>query len=267
MEQTLPLSGAETPCKVRVGQTVAAVLFAVWLIWKVLSELGLLQFLMQQDVLPASPVAGFVILAVARLFPVVGFALLIPGAANRATKTATVLLSAGSACLLLCMAACALMLLTSEEITDFQLGQMYNYVGYADLAYAVVSLFAFSVILRGNAVEAGAASWIGLLLVSAMILPVVYLFNFIAVRFMGPGEHPFGSLPGTVFWVVWDVLLIGAYIRFARCTAFSGAGADAPQGVYSPLNKYMAGIVVASGVTLAVLWAVYRFAAPWLRML
>ena len=98
-----------------------------------------------------------------------------------------------------------------------------------------------------------------------MIMPVWSLFNVVGT--VEPEEHPFVSFPGAVFSVVWTVLLIIAYVRFARCTAFSGAGTDAPQGVYSPLNKYMAGIVVASGVTLAALWAVCRFAAPWLRTL
>lgn len=266
MDQSLSLSGDSVPRKAGTRQTVAAVLFAVWMIWNVLSVLGLHIYLLQ-EVLPASPVTEFVMSAVTFLFPMAGFAMLIPGAANRATKTATVLLSVGYACIVLCYAGCALSLSAATgDITEVQIGQMYAYRGLTSLACSIIWLFAFSVILRSNAIESGTASWIGLLLVDAMITLVGVLFGVVVIG-IGPGEHPFGSLPGTVFRVVWDVLLIGAYIRFARCAAFSGAGEDAPQGVYSPLNKYMAGIVVASGVTLAALWAVYRFAAPWLRML
>lgn len=264
MDQSL--FGDSVARKAGTRQTVAAVLFALYLIWNVLRMTGLL-YLMLQDAMLTSPVTGFVMSAIELLLPMAGFALLIPGAANRATKTATVLLSVGYGCTMLCYAGCALLLsAASGEVTHMQIGQMYAYCGWVSWACEVVSLFAFSLILRGNAIEPDTASWIGLLLVDAMITLVGVLFGVVVIG-IGPGEHPFGSLPGMVFRVVWDVLLIGAYIRFARCAAFSGAGEDAPQGVYSPLNKYMAGIVVASGVTLAALWAVCRFAAPWLRTL
>lgn len=263
MDQSL--FGDSVARKAGTRQTVAAVLFALYLIWNVLRMTGLL-YLMLQDAMLTSPVTGFVMSAIELLLPMAGFALLIPGAANRATKTATVLLSVGYGCTMLCYAGCALSLsAASGEVTHMQIGQMYAYCGWVSWACEVVSLFAFSLILRGNAIEPDTASWIGLLLLEAMIMPVWSLFNVVGT--VEPEEHPFVSFPGAVFSVVWTVLLIIAYVRFARCTAFSGAGTDAPQGVYSPLNKYMAGIVVASGVTLAALWAVYRFAAPWLRTL
>ena len=234
--------------------------------WGLLSMLGL-QIYLLQEVLPASPAAGFALQAVVMLLPLAGFALLIPGAANRATKTATVLLSVGEACVVLCATGCALALSVSEDGMSLErIGLMYTYTGYVALAYAVVALFAFSVILRSNSIEAGTASWIGLLLVDTMLMPAIILSNYVS-GFMELGEHAFDSLPGLVFRVVWQLLLIVAYVRFVRCPAFSGEGEAAPEGPCSPLNKYMAGIVVASGVTLAALWGVYRFAAPWLRTL
>ncbi|SEA82997.1 hypothetical protein SAMN05444145_10738 [Alistipes timonensis JC136] len=263
MDQSL--FGDSVPRKAGTRQTVAAVLFALYLIWDILSVTGVL-YLMLQDAMLTSPVTRFVMPAIELLLPMAGFALLIPGAANRATKTATVLLSVGYGCTVLCFAGCALSLsAASGEVMYMQIEQMNAYCRWVSLACAVVSFFAFSVILRGNAIEPDTASWIGLLLLEAMIGAVRSLFNVVGT--VEPEEHPFVSFPGKVFLVVCIVLLIVAYVRLARCTAFSGAGTDAPQGVYSPLNKYMAGIVVASGVTLAALWAVYRFAAPWLRTL
>lgn len=268
MEQSLPLSGTSVPCKVRTRQTIAAVLFVVWLVWNGLSMLGLHLFLLQGVLL--SPVAGFVMQAIVGLFPLAGFALLIPGAANRATKTALVLLSVGNACLVLCAAGGALFLSSLEdaEITYEHIGLVHTCGGYVSLAYAVVSLFAFSVILRSNEIGRSVSSWIGLLLVEAMLMPANMLVFFsTSFLYMQPDEYAFGSVPGLVFRVVWQLLLIVAYVRFACCSAFSGDGAAAPKGSCSPLNKYMAGIVVASGITLAVLWVVFRFAAPWLRTL
>ena len=268
MEQSLPLSGAGVPRRVHTRQTVAAVLFAVQMAWGLLSTLGLQIFLLR-DVLSASPAAGFALRAVVMLFPLAGFALLIPGAANRATKTAAVLLSVGCACVVLCAVGCALALSVSEDgMSPERIGQAHVYDGYVSLAYGVVALFAFSVILRSNGIERSTSSWIGLLLVDTMLTPAGILSGYIISHFfMEPGEHAFGSLPWLLFQVVWQSLLLVAYVRFARCSAFSGEGAVVPEGSCSPLNKYMAGIVVASGVTLAALWGVYRFAAPWLRTL
>lgn len=267
MEQSLPLSGTSVPRKASTLQTTAAVLFAVCLIWNVLSILGLHLFLLKEMLL-ASPAAGFAIRAVVMLLPLAAFALLIPGAANRATKTASVLLSAGCACVVLCVAGCALFLSSSDgDISYEYIEQMYTYSGYVSIAYGVVSLYAYSVILRSNRIERNTSTWIGLLLVDVMIVPALQLSNFITSRYMDSGEHAFSSVPWIVFQIVWHVLLIVAYVRFARCSAFSGQSEATPEGSCSPLNKYMAGIVVASGVTLAALWAVFSFVAPWLRTL
>lgn len=257
MEQSLPLSGSDVPRKASVRQTIAAVIFVVELVWGVLNPyLGI--YLRQTfEIGPTISVAAVfsAMNAVSLLLLAAGYALLISGAANRATKTALVLLVSLQV---------AGILLYGAEIFFWQ----YSSVPFVFwLLFTFSEVYAFSVILRGNELDRNTVSWIGLFIVGECMSIVFRLMHGVSgADWIELNETGFGLLT-TLFQVVWVVLLIVASVRFARCAAFSGAGAPAPADVWSPVNRYMAAAIVAPAVTLLALWALFRVVAPGLSSL
>lgn len=243
MEQSLPLSGSDVPRKASVRQTIAAVLLVAPLICSLLSLLvGVLNLV------------GIV----SPLLLVVGYALLIPGAANRATKTAL---------LLLCFTPVPLLLFAVlQELSGFDGSAAFDIYGGCTLFCSVLNVYAFSVILRSNELDRNTVSWIGLLIVGEYASIMFGLRSVLGADSIELYKTGFGVLTA-LFGVVWTVFLIVAYVRFARCAAFSGAGASEPAGVWSPVNRYMAAAIVAPAVTQLALWALFRVAAPWLSSL
>lgn len=258
MEQSLPLSGSDVPRMASVRQTIAAVLFVLLSVWGMLSPY-LDGYLAHTFRIEYISVVLSVKSAVSYLLLTAGYALLISGAANRATKTAL---------LLLCfMSVLLLLFVVLRVLSVFGDSTFFSIYGSCTLFSSVLDVYAFSVILRSNELDRNTASWIGLFIVGGCTSIMFGLRNVLGVDSIELlYETGFGSLL-TLFHVVWVVLMIVAYVRFARCAAFSGAGTPEPAGVWSPVNRYMAAAIVAPAVTLLALWALIRFAAPWLSSL
>lgn len=189
----------------------------------------------------------------------VGLLLLLPIASNRATNVALIVGCCWSGASLLFCGISAV----SESTEGLNIAQW-----GITVAASIVWCYIYSVILRNNRLDAAIVSWIGLLVVAQMIGPV-FSFQTIWMEGMADWSESLYSRFYFLFWIIFWILLIIAYFKFARSGAFAGAcdRSPAPEGAYTPLNKYMAGIFITAGVVIAVLWAMYHFAAPVLREL
>lgn len=129
---------------------------------------------------------------------------------------------------------------------------------------SLVAVYASSLLLRNRRLEASDRSWIGLLAVG-QCFGIVFAFSRIWM-----GYFQASGLPWPHLWTVpiyyrifqfgWGILSAIAVWRLAHCPLFAGRQAETeplPAGFYSPLNRYMAALVIASAAAVGGLTLLY----------
>lgn len=136
------------------------------------------------------------------------------------------------------------------------------------LLIAIIGFYACSLILRNNRLDRGISWWIALLAISYGIDLFWYLWSPIAVLFdpnytLWPGH----TITFKIFNLLFSILLVTSYIKLARCVAFAGkeSAPQLPEKAYSPLNKYMAALLITPAVLILFLWLHARFLVPALN--
>ncbi len=128
----------------------------------------------------------------------------------------------------------------------------------------LVAVYAFSLLLRNRRLGASERSWIGLLAVG-QCNAIIYSFSSIWFDYITASDLSWSYLwtySGyyQIFSYGWAILCIIAVWRLAHCPLFAGrreATEPLPAGFYSPLNRYMAAVVIASAVAVGALTLLY----------
>lgn len=128
----------------------------------------------------------------------------------------------------------------------------------------LVAVYAFSLLLRNRRLGTSERSWIGLLAVG-QCNAIIYSFSSIWFDYITASDLSWSYLwtySGyyQIFSYGWAILCIIAVWRLAHCPLFAGrreATEPLPAGFYSPLNRYMAAVVIASAVAVGALTLLY----------
>lgn len=167
-------------------------------------------------------------------------------ASDAPTKTAALLLG-----------ACSLLLILS--ICIFHISLQLN--GVCRVISSLVAVYALSLLLRNRRLGASDRSWIGLLAVDQCI-GIVLGFDIIDLDLLLCGWTSSGYYQ--IFLFGWCILVAIASWRLAHCPLFAGRRAETeplPAGFYSPLNRYLAAVVIASAAAIGGLTLLYANAA------
>lgn len=132
------------------------------------------------------------------------------------------------------------------------------------VAESLIWIYIYAVIQRNNNLDSSSRTWIGLL---AAAQAVGVIFALQAVWFIGASpitrEMMWTATPlYALFWCLWVILIMIAYLKFAHSSDFSQDydPAPAPHGAYNPLNKYLAALIAASAATTGAIWLLYHYA-------
>ena len=239
MDQSVPLSEPISR-KVRIWQTVAAVLFSVNLIRLIAGFLSPALFI--SDLIPML----LLLLACFILFRL---------ASNKATKT--MMLAVG------CWQGILVFLTVFDILGLFRVSTS-AVGGCIAVLGSLLWVFCFAVIVGNNRLKTDTLSWIGILSV-VFSLDLIFPLRNVWIQ-GGEIQEQFSGL-NNLFWIMCYVLMIVGWFKFARSEAFAGNynGSPAPKGAYSPLNKYVVGALISAGVTCVALCCMYRYMAPLLR--
>ena len=132
----------------------------------------------------------------------------------------------------------------------------------------LVVVYALSLLLRNRRLGASDRSWIGLLAVGQCI-GIVFSFSMIWRGYLYASDlsdlhHWSDSRYYQIFEYGWHILGAIASWRLAHCPLFAGRRAATeplPAGFYSPLNRYLAAVVIASAAAVGGLTLLYANAA------
>ena len=256
MEQTLPLPQSFVSTKVKVWRNIAAFLLSLNFIWGIVNSIVYIGY---------SEIRLIIDLLFMCLLPIGAFIMLAYAASNRPTRN-------------------MMYVLIGKQFVWILLVVMSNFIdryilpastwSYWNILNPLISAYALSVVLRNNQMEANERGWVGLLFVGLFIDLEGPLNGFLQLHFYGDGVGPdyfvetFSKF--RIIWQdVWSLMMIIVWFKFARSCAFSGKSklVSLVSGTYTPLNKYMAAVVLIVGFVMGLLWAYYEYAAPALRML
>lgn len=136
------------------------------------------------------------------------------------------------------------------------------------VSLCLVFVYALSLLLRNRRLGASDRSWIGLLAVGQCI-GIVFSFSMIWRGYLYASDlsdlhHWSDSRYYQIFEYGWHILGAIASWRLAHCPLFAGRRAATeplPAGFYSPLNRYLAAVVIASAAAVGGLTLLYANAA------
>lgn len=148
-----------------------------------------------------------------------------------------------------------------ELITRDTIGLSYTIDYYSSL----ILIYSYSLIIRNNSLEKEDRSWIHIFMI-CIIGNAFFVFSSL----MAGLANLWDSLPSTLDywsssfgstclgWVI-NILYIVAYWRFAHCAAFDKArAAESPaEYSYSPLNKFVIGMLVALALMSGVFYLLF----------
>lgn len=253
MEQSLPLPQSSVPANVKVWRNIAAFLLSLGLILNIVnSVVHIYSYSFGVDV-------------IINLLHVGAFGMLAYTAANRPTRNMMYVLIGKQFVWII-------LVLVSNFVTIFVLpGRVW---ACWNILNPLLWAYVLSVVLRNNQMTANERGWIGLLFVASFLDLEGPLDGLLQLHFYGDGTGPnyfvetFSNL--RIIWRdVWNLMMIVVYFKFARSCAFSGKtqSASPVSETYTPLNKYMAAVVLTTGIVVGLVWVYYEYAAPALRML
>lgn len=257
MEQTLPINQSSVPTKVKVWRNIAAFLLSLNFIWGIVNSIVYIGYSELRSI-----IGSIIDLLFRCLLPIGAFVMLAYAASNRPTRN-------------------MMYVLIGKQVVCILLVVMFNFYilpastwSYWNILNSLISAYALSVVLRSNQMEANGRGWVGLMFVGLFIDLEWYLNGFLQLHFYGDGTGPdyfvetFSKF--RIIWQdVWSLMMIIVWFKFAQSCAFSGKfqSASPVSGTYTPLNKYMAAVVLIAGFVMGLLWVYYEYAAPALRML
>lgn len=253
MEQKFPLSGGQR--NVRTRQITAAILMSLAILWSNLLSPLLRGYLLGYTYdFHSYSIYGVCSVMLSSFLWVEAFVLLFPIVSNRPTKIALWIGILNSLWLTLFY---AIPVIISKPIP---LSAEKAFC----ISYDLISCYWFSVILRNNHLTKISVSWIGIWIIQFMIDPMYYFTNI----WLNESVPPVASMFYTIFFgVVINVFFFISFFKFTHCTAFSGVpdSSSIREKAYSPLNKYVLGPFVVSGIVISALWAYYKYAAHLLE--
>lgn len=207
------------------------------------------------------------------LFPgllmLTAYLLLIRCAANRPCKTAVIILAANT---LLNFLADAIITVTGVAIMADKgsgfLSIMFIIKEPIQLITMLGYMYAISLIIRNGGITENAKSWITMLAVFNSF-SWIFMFVNLFVPFLETDYENlfFASATYSALVLIMFILMIIAYVKLAMSDAFSEKCCEPAARPYTPLNRYVAGILIATVVTVFAVWAYYSFAASHINNL
>lgn len=207
------------------------------------------------------------------LFPgllmLTAYLLLIRCAANRPCKTAVIILAANT---LLNFLADAIITVTGVAIMADKgsgfLSIMFIIKWSIQLITMLGYMYAISLIIRNGGITENAKSWITMLAVFSSLSWILMFVNLFVPFLETDYENLFfASATYSAFVLITFILRIIAYVKLSMSDAFSEKCCEPAAKPYTPLNRYVAGILIATVVTVFAVWAYYSFAASHINNL
>lgn len=207
------------------------------------------------------------------LFPgllmLTAYLLLIRCAANRPCKTAVIILAANT---LLAFLADATITVTGVAIMADKgsgfLSIMFIIKEAIQLIIMLGYMYAISLIIRNGGITENAKSWITMLAVFNSFSWILMFVNLFVPFLETDYENLFfASATYSALGLIMFILRIIAYVKLAMSDAFSEKCCEPAARPYTPLNRYVAGILIATVVTVFAVWAYYSFASSHINNL
>ncbi len=266
MENPLPLAPDGLTRGVRIGRHAAGVLLILPIIIGLLAPFSVAFFLSSFET--AKMATFYTVKSILCSFlSLIAYFLLWRIASDAPTKKSMLLLGASvlipsllSVYSLLCS------ILFNSELLHFD-SRMFPFVYWGIIS--LVAVYALSLLLRNRRLGASDRSWIGLLAISECSTIIIDCFWGIGSDYLAAFDLPWSHMWSNsryyqIFSYGWIILHIIAVWRLAHCPLFAGrreATEPLPAGFYSPLNRYMAAVVIASAVAVGALTLLYANAA------
>lgn len=239
MNQTLPI-----PNSVKIRQNIAAWLLVLTDIFSIVITI----FMMFGENINTSVYQPAVYL--------LAWVLLCSTASNKATRIASILILAST------LISVVLSLFAMPESIDM-MQILYVYL----MIKPLISIYAYSIILRGNSnLNANDRSWIGFLIVCGIGLFVIQLFSvgyrivLVDYDIEFQMHYLFSIGFGWRLWsIIYCILVLIAEFRLSKSLAFAGnyVSGPAPKGTYSPFNRYFVATFITLLVVLGALYLIY----------
>ena len=203
------------------------------------------------------------------LLMLTAYLLLIRCAAKRPCKTTVIILAANT---LLNFLADAIITVTGVAIMADKgsgfLSIMFIIKWSIQLITMLGYMYAISLIIRNGGITENAKSWITMLAVFNSFSWILMFVNLFVPFLETDYENLFfASATYSALVLIMFILRIIAYVKLAMSDAFSGKCCEPAARPYTPLNRYVAGILIATVVTVFAVWAYYSFAASHINNL
>lgn len=217
--------------------------------------------------------AHVISVSVIDLFPnllmLTGYLLLIRCAANRPCKTAIMILAAIT---LLYTIGNAIMTVTGvammpDKVSGFL--SVMSVVAFAIHLIAIIGyMYSIPLIIRNCMTSENEKSWITMLAVFNSLTWSLEIINIFGFCWTGNPEDSFyASTIYSILLLIMTILRTIAYVKLAMSGTFSEKHYEPAARPYSPLNRYVAGILIATAVSVTAVWVYYSFAASHINNL
>lgn len=190
-------------------------------------------------------------------------------AANRPCKTAVIILAANT---LLAFLADAIITVTGVAIMADKGSGFLSIMSIIKESIQLITMlgymYAISLIIRNGGITENAKSWITMLAVfNSFSWILMFVNRFVPFLETGYENLFYASATYSALVLIMFILRIIAYVKLAMSDAFSEKCCEPAARPYTPLNRYVAGILIATVVTVFAVWAYYSFAASHINNL
>lgn len=245
MEQTLPISSS-----VKIRQNIAAGLLVLTDIFQ------LIRLLLPQLFIPfaTTPQGATLLSSIVGVVFIVAWCILSSTASNKTTRIASIIILASA------LVGILLSLISLEY------NGQYQFIAVVYFCLPLTKIYAFSILLKGyNNINVADRTWIGFIIAYIIASLFVSLSTYLGIFNTIDGyetQRQYNFL-WSITWCIWNmalyILIAVAEFRVAKCAAFAGNynSEPAPQGAYSPINKYFAATFITIPIVLCLLWIVY----------
>ena len=139
-----------------------------------------------------------------------------------------------------------------------------SFTYYWWIVYYLVSIYAFSNVIRNNRLDESTRSWAGVWIACLGGGLIYRVFIWLASFDL---FHAYGNIYSTFnqfWWILLDILAIIGCFKLIRSDAFSGHFNLAParSEAYYPWTRYMVAAIVVSCLVIEGLWLLEKYVAP-----
>ncbi len=261
MEQSLQVNADSIPKSVRIKQNIAAWLFVITNIYWLFTILvgNIFYYIIPSDIieyfLPNNNtfhVYSILQSAIIGILNIICWIILLSIVSNKATKVATIL----GISLLLINIVFRIIELFNTDITIF-----------FSILIQLLWIYVYSTIIQANNIEKCDKTWISIMIINRIIAFSLLFNRIIFFAKIDNLENYQGDLFAfnfqygnslLLFWsFIFQILILIAEYRFARCIAFAGSydPTPAPSKLYSPINKYFTAVLISATIA-SVLWTI-----------